>query len=260
MVASHLAALGRTKAGHTLLTGIAAGNYDVTIVDTPLANECGTGGLTHGLNSVAAELYSTNTDNLGAATKAAYEHVSVGGTPRARWLAQKINGTPRYQLKGVPASAPCNLNVTEQQVSAWIGGRGIGKDFAKPADVEQIKNGIILALYAAAKPGKGSGSKVKYALGTANPLNEQRPPAIGLAHELVHAYFNMQGVQPGFELENSTTVLFEYRCVGLGPWATEAISENAIRAQWDDILVHFDEEDVRNKRHVEAREYYSAPD
>jgi hypothetical protein len=258
MVASHLTAISHCVAGRSLLTAIAAGGHDVTIVDHALMNQCTTHGSPSGMNLVAKELYPTTTDTLGPETLAAYNRAAVGGTARARWLADKINATPRYQLKGYPATAPCNLGVTPEQVSAWVGGRGINKDY-NDADSAQIKNAVILALYSTSKAGPGCGSMVNYTLGTVNPLNAERPPAIGLAHELVHAYYNLQGVQPGYEVENPTTVLFEYRCVGLGPWETEPVSENAIRNAWDGILLHFDAEDDRNRKHITEREYYSAP-
>jgi hypothetical protein len=66
-------------------------------------------------------------------------------------------------------------------------------------------------------------------MGTEQP----RPPYIALAHELIHAYHNMRGEQPGHEVDADSTVLYEYLCVGLGPWENNPgypITENAIRS------------------------------
>lgn len=181
------------------------------------------------------------------------------GKTRAGWLADKINLTPAYKLKGVPATAPCQLGVTEGQVQAWLGGRPIWRDFGDEAQSSQIGNAVILALYRQATAGTGCGSMVNYTLGTANPLNGERPPAIGLAHELIHAYYNILGIQPGYEVDNPTSVLFEYRCVGLGPWVNANVSENKIREEWNGAMQHFDQDDIRNRVEVGLRPYYSAP-
>lgn len=256
-VARHLTALKETTAADTMLNAIHTGAQNVIIVDHPLTNQCGANGSMHGMNLVARELFDANVTTLGAQTQAALNRAAVGAKTRPLWLADKINETPRYKLKGLPATAACNLGVTEAQVTQWLGGRSIWQDFGNEDDLAQIKNGVIVALYSVSTAGNGCASTVNYTLGTTNPLNAERPPAIGLAHELVHAYYSMQGLQPGFEVENATTVLFEYRCVGLGPWDGEPVSENAIRADWDDTLLAFDPEDDRNLKHVGARQFYS---
>jgi hypothetical protein len=265
VVATHLAALNRTGAGHTLLAALAgSAQHTVAIVDHPLTNQCGTNGSINGMNKVTQELYPELAITLRTETLAALRGTPTGGRTPAGWLAEQINQTPEYVLKGVPAVAPRNLRVTEAQVQAWITDpepgreqRAIWDDFRNDAALEQIKRAIIIALYPRSTPGTGCSSTVNYSLGTTNPLNAERPPAIGLAHELVHAYYNMRGEQPGFEVDHPTTVLFEYRCVGLGPWSGAAVSENAIRNDWSAALLHFDEDDARNRKNVEQRPYYS---
>jgi hypothetical protein len=155
--------------------------------------------------------------------------------------------------------APCDLDVTEAEVEAWINDRDISQDFEDVEERSQIKNAIIIALYSQSVAGTGCGSTVHYTLGDINPLNAERPPAIGLAHELVHAYYNMRGEQPGRDVDHPTTVLFEYRCVGLGPWSNAAVSENAIRNDWAAALLHFDQDDTRNRQAAPRRDFYSAP-
>lgn len=49
-----------------------------------------------------------------------------------------------------------------------------------------------------------------------------RPPEIGLAHELIHAYHNDTGLDIGDDIE-------EQRTVGLGPYIGTTITENDIR-------------------------------
>jgi hypothetical protein len=257
-VAKHLSALTNAPAGQTLLNALSNSAFLVSIIDHWLSNQCGGGRA--GMNSVARELYDTATLAIGPQTRAALQLANVGGQARPAWLAAQINATPQYDLKGLPATAPCNIGVNAGQVQAWIDGtRTIWNDYGNDAALAQIKNGIIVALYQYATPGNGCPSNVNYSLGSANPMNEERPPAIGLAHELVHAYYNGRGEQPGWEVDHPTTVLFEYRCVGLGPWNGAAVSENALRAGFDNALLFFDDDDNRNRKHVDARPWYSAP-
>ena len=65
----------------------------------------------------------------------------------------------------------------------------------------------------------------------------------------------------GYHLDNKTptTVLFEYRCVGLGPWANADISENKVREQWNAAFLAFDPTDDRNRKMPGPRAYYSPP-
>ena len=259
-VATHLTALDKIAAGHTVLDAFAnSTTHNVSIVDHSLSNQCGANGSLNGMNNVARELYDGITVKLGDATKTALRDVPKAGKTQGAWLAAAINQTPRYQLKGNPATTPCNLGVTEGQVNAWVGGQPIWQDYGNDPDLAQIKNAIIVALYEYADAGTGCNSTVNYTLGTSNPNNAERPPAIGLAHELIHAYYNLKGWQPGFEVDNPTTVLFEYRCVGLGPWKTKRVSENGIRRHWTDALLHFDDDDTRNRLVVGQRPYYSPP-
>jgi hypothetical protein len=103
---------------------------------------------------------------------------------------------------------------------------------------------VIIRLYAASGAGAGSGSAIYFNVrrDTADPLdlNSTRPPAIGLAHELIHAMHNAYGTQPGLQINEYSTMLAELLCVGLGPFNTAAISENAIRNQWAAIAAQTD--------------------
>jgi hypothetical protein len=93
----------------------------------------------------------------------------------------------------------------------------------------------------------------------ANEMNRERPPGVGLAHELVHAYFSARGEQPAQEQPggNPPVVLFEFKCVGLGPWDGAAISENGIRSEWWRPLGRYClAMDKQNRRLPSKREEY----
>jgi hypothetical protein len=101
---------------------------------------------------------------------------------------------------------------------------------------EYFRLAMIVALRASSPPGPGSNSTIGFCTvhdpTNAQDLNRLRPPAIGLAHELVHALHNAAGDQPGDEFGAFTTTLTELLAVGLGPFQAEAVSENTLRAAW----------------------------
>src|SRR5687768_11338910 len=140
-VGTHLNALYQTAAGRTVLDALggAAATKRTSIVDHTLSNQCGSNGLTQGMDAVARELYSDLSTTFGAETLAALNRVNPGTATRNAWLAEKVNATPRYQLKGVPATTRCDLGVTEGQVAAWVGGQSIWDDYGNDRDCNQIK-------------------------------------------------------------------------------------------------------------------------
>lgn len=139
------------------------------------------------------------------------------------------------------------LAVTVEQMLVWMR-RGILPHALSDDNKQQLKLATAVALYPHARPGRGSPSAVRFAVGPHDAYRHQRPPAIALGHELVHAYFSHKGLQPGEEFGHFSTALFEFRCVGLGPWNDEAVSENALRAQWGAVVGHVPRGDAENRR------------
>jgi hypothetical protein len=178
------------------------------------------------------------------------------------WLAAVINSTPNYVLKGEPAKGLHKIKngpVTPDDVKGWFeNGRQstIWGKVENDPDCEYIKNAIIIALEPHSDPGKGAGSRIGWNIDDDFVMNKERPPVIGLAHELVHAFFNAKGRQPGWNVERPSTVLFEYKCVGLGPWKEAPISENAIRTEWRKVKAGFGDDELNN-RDVPLRPVYS---
>lgn len=93
--------------------------------------------------------------------------------------------------------------------------------------------------------GAGQGSTVHYNPNRTSIGSEgwqTRPPAIGLAHELVHARHAQEGSIDLSQSQNdsvpdpsggtATTYTEEVRTVGLPPYQNEPYSENAIRDDW----------------------------
>lgn len=148
------------------------------------------------------------------------------------------------QRWGVSASG---LAVTVPQMLAWVR-HGTLPARMSEEDKQQLKLATAVALYRHARAGRGSPSAVRFSVGAHDAFRHQRPPAVALGHELIHAYFSHRGEQPGEEFGHFSTVLFEYRCVGLGPWNEHAVSENALRTQWGGVIGHVPVGDNDNRR------------
>jgi hypothetical protein len=83
-------------------------------------------------------------------------------------------------------------------------------------------------------PGLGSISAITYNANMIGTPDGNRPPWIGLAHELIHAYYNLKGKGLGSGTIvniNGAVEREEMATVGLGPGPHRSITENKIRAE-----------------------------
>lgn len=106
---------------------------------------------------------------------------------------------------------------------------------------EHLKKSIIITLYAHSLAGAGAHVKVDVMFGVWRPDEDraackramllERPPAVGMAHELIHAHYAVNGLQP--DRSDTDVVLTEMACVGLGPWQGAAgCTDNGLRDEW----------------------------
>jgi hypothetical protein len=63
-----------------------------------------------------------------------------------------------------------------------------------------------------------------------------RPPAIGLCHELMHAYYNTAGTALGYDNNDYTYTPAELQATGIIPFGGNVVGENQVRAQWGGIV------------------------
>ncbi len=166
-------------------------------------------------------------------------------------VAERMNAVPRYSLGGPIAADPGNYGVVAAHVGEWAAGGGAAFPAPLPQDdLDFIRNALLVALQQGQQAGAGASSRVRW-----DPEKRKirigddeiwRAPFIGLAHELIHAWNNLRGRQIGRDFSHPSTVLYEFMCVGLGPWALPPgaqpqdanlpISENGIRMSWDTDL------------------------
>jgi hypothetical protein len=85
-------------------------------------------------------------------------------------------------------------------------------------------------------PGSGGDSKVGFHTTATfhcvhDPAMHQRPPAVGLAHELIHALHNSQGKNLALVAKNNENIE-ELITTGMPPYNFEDLSDNKMRTQW----------------------------
>jgi len=99
---------------------------------------------------------------------------------------------------------------------------------------------LIFALYPVSPPGSGTGAGINFNVRLEDindPANaEFRPPAIGLAHELMHAMHYARGTALGHMINHFTTTAAELLFAGITPFQNELVTENAVRNQWDTVV------------------------
>ena len=86
-------------------------------------------------------------------------------------------------------------------------------------------------------PAKGDSSLVRYGndLGQVytNAIGVPTPAYIALGHELIHALHVISGdVVKEYSWKTDGAIIEEARTVGLGPYASKRITENALRKEW----------------------------
>lgn len=125
-----------------------------------------------------------------------------------------------------------DVGLTAPQAYTWLTTAALPNTLTT-VERDHVILSTIASLDSQAQAGAGCDCVVQWCIDPANALNRVRPPAIGLGHELIHSYFGVRGEQPGVEAPNNLSVeLFEYRCVGLGPWDEAMPSENSLRREW----------------------------
>ena len=171
---------------------------------------------------------------IGLAMTAMGHPPGAAGGASFAWLETQINNTPVYQLQGAPNMVPSSTTyganwISQATLQDWVNGVNAFPAGLPPLQVNAAMLVIGLVLNAGATRSGGGHTRVRWNASNLTSAGLPRPPYIGLGHELIHAWHNMRGEQPGSE-NGTTTPLYEYLCVGLGPFAALANNtENALR-------------------------------
>jgi len=184
-------------------------------------------------------------------TKASENVTVVPQTGPATFDIRKFDkkGVPMSK-KNVPVTKPGSLEAEEveemldkmckgqlkrdQLMMTKRAGRSLGDDLIRLLNNPQRGQEFL-------RRGTGAGSKVSF-----DPTRQkscwgdvliERPPAIGLAHELIHAWRNAVGLRL-YKVKNDNPACpdDEVMTVGMPPYSYEYFSENLIRAKWAERL------------------------
>lgn len=263
--------INQCPAGNTLLTQLRAlringrGNVGIALPDAQQTSKCAF--LDAASSNCRTMLAQAVLDNVGSAMteiQQALAAIPAAIANPAQWLANAINQTPIYNIQGLPNAAPSNLGVVTADVQGWLNNAAPFPHTAHGANVQNLTLALLVALWPGARtrPGNGGHCRVHWtgstSIGLTTGVRSTRPKSVGLAHELIHAYYSVSGLQMGIDINHYSTAIFEYMCVGLGPWAAEPISENAVRAGFANVVesTHFKGRLIINYRALIARPCY----
>jgi len=139
-------------------------------------------------------------------------------TAAGRKLLAGISQRVRYQKFGYTVCIMrANMHYDEGCVTGWL-----GTNVAKRGNEKD------------ATSGGHSVTAITYNPNMINTPDGARPPWVGLAHELIHAYYNLKGKgRPSGKIinRNGEVEQEEMATVGLGPGPHRSITENLIRQQ-----------------------------
>lgn len=258
--------LDQTAAGHTLLTTLSSAPHATFIKSTLRqgGNQTvvGAGAQDWMVDALtrAAKAYSSGApvpaNEVNAAVPLQYAHIP-GVLAKWNQLAADMNAAPLYTLFQAAGASPPhylysffrfrNRRLTGADLRNWCSSGGFGAFDAtlrgmttRRPDGVQLRDMFLVALCVALYPvaPRGPGLQASISFSVRNEfINVQgapdfRPPAIGLAHELMHALHYTRGSSPGYDFKTYSTTAAELMFTGIGPSATEPLNENAIRAQW----------------------------
>lgn len=202
-------------------------------------NNCYVAGQPDDAKTDLASALEFNNGALAVALTGALARAGQPGVGGYAWLSAQIDASPIYTIQGLPSVIPSSTThrigwVSPLMIQNWCSGvTGFPGPLAgQEAEDAKVVIGTVMRAHANAAVGAHTG--VRW-----NPASTQfndtlgavqvRPPYVALGHELIHALHNMRGDQPGHEIGTYSRVLYEYCCVGLGPWAGDQHTENGIR-------------------------------
>jgi hypothetical protein len=248
-VKTTLGSLDALPLGQALLTEINHQAKNVFIVPTASpasGNMCTSGGDTIFYRLVAAfrgaQDMSVQTE-LGRA---------LMGAAAAQWTLERIGVTLAGGLSPVTVRTVHNVKATTfmttgarqtvgSQIADLIEAVADGRSqptalFGAPRGTHSVGHELIRFLRPWLQPGTGAGSRINFnpdsLLGCMGDKMRKRPPEIGLAHELCHAWRNAMGQRLFDDATSCGLDDDEVMTTGFPPYQYEKFSENLFRVAW----------------------------
>ncbi len=243
---SALRQLEMVPAGANLITvinaqiGASGKRVGIQPWDAQAANKCHVFGPADNVKANLALAVEFQRNNVGVAIAACLASLGQNGGGAHAWLQGQIDNCPIYDIQTVPAGMAGSQAthgagwISAAMITNWVNGATV---FPAPLANQQARDAelvLVSVLQAGMTAGVGEHSIVRWDPSSLQFVDTQgavqvRPPYLALAHELVHAYHNISGTQTGHEIGTPSRVLYEFLCIGLGPWQNAAVSENRVR-------------------------------
>lgn len=239
----HLEEIEAFPAGLALLQGIQQSGKQVGIKYMGAGNNQAAGAV-RGYYVLRQKHDGGNAADFGQEFTATVQRMTLAGR-NLNWLADQLYRVQIPRWTGGTMLSPFR-NLPVAPVLALGGGKPLPQLPTVPivALLNQYLAGAVLptldqmdALVLVLEPwmtaGLGCATRINYDPHKTVVNGQNRPPQVGLYHELVHAYYNAVGKQLGREdslNEGNGGRLFEAQAVGLGEFANRPICENKFRA------------------------------
>ena len=253
-VLDHLRTIRATQDGRLLLDQLQTAGFPVVITDTDKGNACGFVDWREAVPPMTRAIFQKNDALFQTELTKALNTAKGRGVPLEHYARQLANGLTPATYTGatnvvrptmawtsaLPTKATATQTMAkadEMMVKAKTMLENLTTGSLKLSELpESWKFNVPRLLREHMDAGKGTGSKVSFnATKTFHCVNDpamhQRPPAIGLAHELIHALHNSQGKGLGCVIQNNQN-LEEVVTTGMAPYQYEPISDNKMRTQW----------------------------
>jgi hypothetical protein len=239
-----------TATGKKLLDKICQYAFTKTIVDTASGNSHSAANRPQGSPKLVAAIAANDSGSFTTELKAAFDKAKTRGITLEHFARQLSMGmTPvSYNAAATNVARPTTNAKFGQAKGSFDQGLQIAGTIQT---LQDMMNGRITLdkipadwryhlprlLRDHMTPGTGSDSTVNFnPTKTFNcPLDKamhQRPPAVGLAHELIHSLHASQGLLMSLVRNPQGENLEELITTGLPPYHFEEISDNLLRTQW----------------------------
>lgn len=241
--------------GKKLLQKICALTHKVTIEDTNEGNACSAQALS-ACPALPVTIAEKNQAGFAVELKTVIDRAKVGGLTMehlARQLSAGLSPATYMSAKNVGAPsqkkpAPAGMSAQDVMLHAGLqtaaamailqdllAGKRTVSNLPEDWDYELPR---LLRNYLT--PGTGAASVVKFNHTKTfhcldDPAMHKRPPAIGLFHELIHAFHNSSGVNMALVKKDGENIE-EIITTGMPPYNFEELSDNKMRTQWPSHL------------------------
>lgn len=175
--------------------------------------------------------------------------IGLAGAAAAGWTLERIGNTLAVGMSPATVRTALNLGPAKTMTTRQLVGQLLADQIEEAHDADQstklnrglvdgytLGDHLVRFLRPWLRPGTGAGSLINFnpdsTLGCMGDKMKRRPPAIGLVHELCHAWRNAVGERLFDDALSCSLDDDEVMTTGFPPYQYERYSENLFRAHW----------------------------